>query len=185
MQILDYDPNWPIQFEQFHSLLWPAVHDLATSIEHVGSTSVPGLAAKPVIDLDIIIPAREVLPQITSRLNSLGYIHRGNLGIEDRESYSIPELKRTHRLYVCPASSLALKNHLTLRDHLRANPQDRDAYATIKQQLAIQFPNDIDSYIAGKTEFILGILAICGFPQSQLDDIRRANGLVTFAELKP
>ncbi len=175
VQVLAYDPRWPIQFEALHQLLWPAVHDLATSIEHVGSTSVPGLAAKPVIDLDIIITSREVLPQITSRLGALGYIHRGNLGIENRESYSIPEPNRTHRLYVCPASSLALKNHLTLRDHLRANPKDRDIYAAIKQQLARQFPNDIDKYIAGKTEFILKILSSNGFESRQLNIIRRAN----------
>lgn len=175
VQVLDYDPLWPIQFKQLHNLFWPALHDLATSIEHVGSTSVPGLAAKPVIDLDIIIPSRDLIPQITIRLGALGYSHRGNLGIEDRESYSIPEPKRTHRLYVCPASSLALRNHLTLRDHLRANPQARDAYAQLKQKLASQFPNDIDNYIAGKTEFILSILASQGIPKNQLDSIRQAN----------
>ncbi len=176
MQVLDYDALWPAQFEALYKLLWPAVQGLATGIEHVGSTSVPGLAAKPVIDLDIVIPSRELLPQITGRLASLGYIHRGNLGIEDRESYSIPEPKRTHRLYVCPVSSLALRNHLTLRDHLRANPQDRDAYAQLKHQLAGQFPNDIDSYIAGKTDFIVSILASNGFARIQLNGIRRANG---------
>ncbi len=175
VQVLDYDPRWPIQFDQLHSLLWPVVQDLATSIEHVGSTSVPGLAAKPVIDLDIIIPSKEVLPPITTRLASLGYVHRGNLGIEDRESYSIPELKRTHRLYVCPAASLALENHLTLRDHLRSNPRDRDAYSQLKKKLATQFPNDIDNYIAGKTDFILSILASKGIPKDQLDSIRKAN----------
>ena len=173
--VLDYDPLWPRKFNELHNMLWPAVRDLATSIEHVGSTSVPGLAAKPVIDLDIIIPSRELLPQITVRLDALGYIHRGNLGIEDREAYSIPEPKRTQRLYVCPASSLALRNHLTLRDHLRANPQDRDAYAEIKKLLAREFPNDIDSYIAGKTDFILSILSGKGFAADQLSDIRRAN----------
>lgn len=175
VQVLDYDPRWPIQFDQLHNLLWPAVSHLATSIEHVGSTAVPGLPAKPIIDVDIVIPTRDSLPAITAALASLGYQHRGNQGIPDRDAYRLDEPIRTQHLYVCPAGSLPLHNHLVLRDHLRANDADRDAYAQLKQALAIQFPTDIDSYIAGKTSFILDILARYQFTPDSLNEIRQAN----------
>ena len=175
VQVLDYDPRWPIQFDQLHKLLWPAVSHLATSIEHVGSTAVPGLPAKPILDVDIVIPTRDALPAITAALASLGYQHRGNQGIPDRDAYRLDEPIRTQHLYVCPVGSLPLHNHLVLRDHLRANDNDRDAYAQLKQKLATQFPNDIDSYIAGKTEFILSILASYGTPKNQLESIRQVN----------
>lgn len=175
VQVDPYNPEWPRQFEALHERIWPAVSQLATSIEHVGSTSVPGLAAKPIIDIDIVIPSREVLPQIIDSLATIGYEHRGDQGIPDREAFKIPELLRTHRLYVCHQGALPLKSHLTLRDHLRSNPQDRDAYAALKFALAQKFPNDIDSYIMGKTDFILDILARNQFPQQDLDQIRQAN----------
>lgn len=166
VQVHPYNEDWPRQFAALHQRLWPAVSHLATSIEHVGSTSVPGLPAKPVIDLDIVIPTRDCLPAITSALAALGYQHRGDQGIPDRDAYRLIEPVRTQHLYVCPAGSLPLHNHLTLRDHLRANPTDRNAYAQLKFDLAQKFPNDIDSYIAGKTDFILNILAQYPFPKN-------------------
>jgi GrpB-like predicted nucleotidyltransferase (UPF0157 family) len=159
VQVHPYNPDWPRHFEALQQRLWPAVSHLATAIEHVGSTAVPGLPAKPILDVDIVIPTRQHLSAITAALADLGYQYRGNQGIPDRDAYRLIEPVRTQHLYVCPADSLPLHNHLALRDHLRANPNDRDAYARLKFELAQKFPNDIDSYIAGKTDFILKILA--------------------------
>ncbi len=175
VQVHPYNPDWALQFQALHQRLWPAVSHLASSIEHVGSTAVPGLPAKPILDVDIVIPTRDSLPAITAALASLGYQHRGNQGIPDRDAYRLDEPIRTQHLYVCPAGSLPLHNHLVLRDHLRANDTDRDAYAQLKQALAMQFPTDIDSYIAGKTSFILDILARYQFTPASLNEIRQAN----------
>jgi GrpB-like predicted nucleotidyltransferase (UPF0157 family) len=172
VQVQPYDSNWPHQFEALRQRIWPAVSSFATSIEHVGSTSVPGLAAKPVIDIDIIIPVLTSLPQTIAALATLGYSYHGDQGIPGREAFKLNETPRTHHLYVCPQGSLPLSNHLTLRDHLRANPEDRAAYSRLKFDLARQHPHDIDSYIRGKTDFILDILARHGFPSATLDSIR-------------
>lgn len=175
IRLQSYDPQWPSQFAVLHARLWPAVAHIATAIEHVGSTSVPGLAAKPVLDIDIIIPNAEALPATIDALATLGYQHRGDLGITGRAAFRLPEPTRTHHLYVCPTDSIALRNHLALRDHLRRDPNARDAYSQLKLNLATRYPNDMDAYIAGKTDFILNILAQNGIAADSLDAIRREN----------
>ena len=87
VQVVDYDPNWPRTFEQLKQRVWPEVCDLAIGIEHVGSISVPGITAKPVIDIDIVVAARSSVPLIILRLAELGYQHRGDLSISGRESF--------------------------------------------------------------------------------------------------
>jgi GrpB-like predicted nucleotidyltransferase (UPF0157 family) len=175
VRVVDYDPSWPDQFASIKDRVWPAVSDFALRIEHVGSTSVAGLAAKPVIDLDIVIPSRAELPLAISRLAELGYEHLGELGIEDRDAFRARADEPAHNLYVCPAESVGLRNHLALRNHLRSHPADASAYAALKKRLALQFPQDVDSYGEAKTGFILVILAQYGFSSDRLDDICRAN----------
>jgi GrpB-like predicted nucleotidyltransferase (UPF0157 family) len=85
VEVFEYDPDWPQIFRRLKEEIWPSVRDVATSIEHVGSTSIPGMAAKPVIDVDIVIASRQELSSIVVRLEKLGYKHCGNLGIEDRK----------------------------------------------------------------------------------------------------
>ena len=173
--VVDPDPEWPNQFRRLRDKVWPAVSDFALAIEHVGSTSAPGLAAKPVIDLDIVIPSRNEMSIAVAQLGRIGYVHLGDLGIEDREAFRTPEVLPVHHLYVCPRDSVALINHLALRDHLRAHPADVAAYAALKKRLAEQFRGDIDGYVEDKTGFILAILAQYGFTADRLDSIRRAN----------
>lgn len=175
MGIAEHDPEWPEGFRALRDRIWPLVSDVAISMEHVGSTSVPGLAAKPIIDLDIVIPSRKELPLIVARLARLGYVHRGNLGIDDRDAFAVPEGQLEHNLYVCPRDSTALRDHIVLRDHLRANPSDAAQYADLKRQLAARFSHDIGGYVEGKTAFILSTLARCGFSTEQLALIRNAN----------
>jgi len=175
--VTDYDPQWPVYFEQIRAYLWPAIQDLATAVEHVGSTSVPGLAAKPIIDLDIIIPSADLLPQIVQRLEPLGYEHQGDLGIAGRDAFRQKTELPPHHLYVCPAGSVGLQNHLTVRDYLRANPAARDAYGELKKQLAVAFPTDIDRYVDGKTDLILTMLQHGSLSTAQLGAIQTANRL--------
>lgn len=175
--VTDYDPQWPVYFEQIRAYLWPAIQDLATGVEHVGSTSVPGLAAKPIIDLDIIIPTADLLSPIVQRLEPLGYTHLGNLGIAGRDAFRQLNDLPPHHLYVCPADSIGLQNHLTVRDSLRADPAAREAYGELKKRLAVAFPTDIDRYVDGKTDLIVTILQQGRFSADQLAAIQAANRL--------
>ena len=155
--VVDYDPAWPRLFEEIRAHVWPALADVATRIEHVGSTSVPGLAAKPVIDIDIVVPPGRVSEGIV-RLEKVGYEHEGDLGVAGREAFRAPSGSPRHHLYLCSEGSPALTNHLTFRDHLRTTPADAQACGDLKRRLAVAFADDRDGYGRGKTEFILRVL---------------------------
>lgn len=172
--VLDYDPAWPETFERLRARVWPAVSDVASRIEHVGSTAVPGLAAKPVIDIDIVAPPGHI-PHAIARLEGLGYAHRGDLGIPAREAFRTPPGLPEHHLYLCPEGSAALANHLALRDHLRSSPADARAYGDLKRRLAAEFADDMDAYVRGKTSFILAVLRKSGFAREVLEDISRQH----------
>lgn len=174
--VQDYDPAWPGRFEQLRSHIWPTISDIATTIEHVGSTSVAGLAAKPIIDMTIVIHAAPQMPQLIDRLATIGYPHRGDQGVPGREAFARPDGTPAHNLYACVhGNNLGLRNHLAIRDHLRCQPAAARSYGELKKDLARQFPNDIDAYVDGKTEFILKILAEAGFTQEELLTIRTLN----------
>jgi GrpB-like predicted nucleotidyltransferase (UPF0157 family) len=136
------------------------------------STSVPGLAAKPILDVDVVIESARALPGAIAKLATVGYEHQGDLGIPGREAFRNPsrDVPRDgsgrewpeHHLYVCAEDSRELARHVALRDHLRAHPAAAREYGDLKRSLARQHPTDIDSYIRGKTAFIEAILARCG-----------------------
>jgi GrpB-like predicted nucleotidyltransferase (UPF0157 family) len=175
IEVVDYDPRWPETFERLHSRIWAALKDVALSVEHVGSTSVPGLPAKPIIDISIVVPDRSYVQTAISRLASLGYVHRGDLGIEGREAFANPDGLPAHNLYLCPRDTVALANHLAIRNYLRSHPEAATEYGELKRRLAERFPHDIDGYIDGKTTLLLTMLRASGFSSEQLREIERAN----------
>jgi GrpB-like predicted nucleotidyltransferase (UPF0157 family) len=172
--VVDYDPDWPRLFESLRSSLVPVLAEIAISIEHVGSTAVPGLAAKPVIDIDVIVAERDV-PEAVARLKTLGYDHLGDQGIPQRQAFRRPAGSPVHHLYVCPSTSMALANHLAVRDHLRKNPTDAVAYGNLKRQLAVKFAHDVDGYVEAKTAFLTAILRQNGFAADLVRQIEQAN----------
>jgi GrpB-like predicted nucleotidyltransferase (UPF0157 family) len=174
IRVLDYDPQWATDFAAIRNSVWPALAHVAASVEHVGSTSVPGLAAKPIIDMDVVVPDGSVAAGINA-LVSIGYEHRGNLGIPEREAFRAPTGLPAHHLYLCPSSSAALANHLAIRDYLRAHPASVREYSALKKRLASEFADDIDGYIDGKTSFLIAILRRSGFPEQLVADIERMN----------
>src|SRR4029453_15488828 len=133
LHVVDYDSDWPRIFLQLKDWLWPFICDVAIAIEHVGSTSVRGMAGKPVLGGDIVIRSRTDIPAILPRLGRLGYQHRGDLGIKDREAFMAPENPPAHHLYVCAQNSLALRNHIAVRNHLRTHRSDAVAYSALKK----------------------------------------------------
>jgi GrpB-like predicted nucleotidyltransferase (UPF0157 family) len=129
------------------------------AIEHVGSTAVPGLAAKPIIDLDVVIADRSDLPMVIERLRPLGYLHEGDLGVPGREAFTTPVGAPAHHLYVCAIGTPALGRHLALRDVLRADPSTAHAYGDLKRTLAARLGDDRAGYTEAKSIFIEQVLA--------------------------
>jgi GrpB-like predicted nucleotidyltransferase (UPF0157 family) len=171
----NYNSRWVEDFNSIRVLVWPQIHDVAIAIEHVGSTSVPRLSAKPIIDVDVVVASADKIPAVIERLEKIGYEHQGNLGIEGREAFKAPPGSIRQNFYVCVEGALALRNHLILRNHLRSNAESRRAYGELKQKLANEFANDIESYVEAKTELILIILSQYGISTSELTLIRNAN----------
>jgi GrpB-like predicted nucleotidyltransferase (UPF0157 family) len=171
IQVVEYDPTWPRQFELLrreYADAKAAARVPVVAIEHVGSTSVPGLAAKPVIDCDIVVAEQDV-PAASEALVRLGFTPLGDLGIPERWAFKEPgRLPRTNT-YVVVSGCLSLRNHLAVRDTLRTNPALRDAYAAVKRRVGAG-TTDIDEYGRGKTAVIQQILAA-----ASLTDAERAS----------
>jgi GrpB-like predicted nucleotidyltransferase (UPF0157 family) len=152
--VLDYDPNWPGLFHSLRKRIADALGDLAAAIEHIGSTAVPDLAAKPIIDIDVLLASETMLPAAIERLASLGHIHRGNLGIPEREAFFTAANDPPHHLYVCPPCSAEFRRHIAFRDYLRAHPKDAKNYGDLKMALAERFREDRSAYNTAKGEFV-------------------------------
>ena len=162
--VVPYDKAWKTAFEEIKEELEQATGDLIVGIEHVGSTSVEGLSAKPCIDIDVIIKDYTMFDVIVSRLGAIGYTHEGNLGIKDREAFKYsnkPHLQK-HHLYVCPQQSEELNRHITFRNFLRNNPEAAKKYGSTKEIAAQLFPDDIKKYIGYKSPCIEELYEMCG-----------------------
>lgn len=158
-----WKPRWKYEYEKIVASLGKDIIYNSIKIEHVGSTSVEGLSAKPVIDFDIVIE-KDKFAIIKELLNKKGYEYEGDLGIEGREafSYSGKEELMTHHLYVCPKDSKELFKHITFRDFLKNNPALASEYSKVKEQAAVLYPDDIDKYMEFKSEIIEKIYKRCG-----------------------
>jgi len=166
--VVGYDTAWPGRFErlrQEYAAALSAADVPALAIEHVGSTSVPGLAAKPVIDVDIVV-AREHMADAARTLTGLGFTALGDLGIPLRWAFKEPQRLAATNTYVIAAGSLSLRNHLAVRDVLRADPILRERYTAAKRQAAA-VAADIDEYGRLKSAVIQQILAAAGLTEDE------------------
>jgi GrpB-like predicted nucleotidyltransferase (UPF0157 family) len=152
--VLDYDASWPELFASLRKRIADALGDMAAAIEHVGSTAVPDLASKPIVDIDVLLSSKAILPVVIERLATLGYIHQGNLGIPEREAFLSPINDSPHHLYVCLPCSAEFRRHMAFRDYLRAHPKDAKIYGDLKIALAEQFREDRSAYTTAKGEFV-------------------------------
>ena len=162
--VFPYDEQWKQDFLKIKDELTSALGQLAKEIEHVGSTSVEGLSAKPIIDIDVVIKDYTVFDEVVSALGTIGYRHEGDLGIAGREAfkYDGKDHLRKHHLYVCPEDSPELKRHIAFRDYLRTHPDAVREYSRIKEEGAKLYPYDIERYIEHKSPFIEKIYAKIG-----------------------
>lgn len=175
IEVVPYDAQWPEQFDAVAGELRDALSAVPSArIEHVGSTSVPGLAAKPILDIDVIVAEGDVGLAVAA-LGRVGYEHRGDLGVTGREAFHPPDSSPRRNVYVCTTDTLHVRNHLAVREVLGSQPALRDAYAAVKQQLAHDPTMDIDTYIARKTAVLHDVLAESDLTEAERAEIARLN----------
>ncbi|NEA36415.1 GrpB family protein [Streptomyces sp. SID13031] len=159
-EVVPYDDRWPAWFDELRASLDRLLAGLPAEIEHVGSTAVPGLAAKPIIDVDVVVPTAEQVPTAVAALAAGGYEHEGDLGIAGREAFRMPvDAVRYHHLYVVVAGNKAHRDHLVLRDRLRTDPEALARYAELKRELAPLLRVDRSAYVDGKGALIEELLS--------------------------
>jgi GrpB-like predicted nucleotidyltransferase (UPF0157 family)/chloramphenicol 3-O-phosphotransferase len=157
--VCDYDEAWPKLFREIAEPIQNTLTDIVVAVEHVGSTAVPGLAAKPVIDVDVVVHSAEEVPVAIERLRGLGYLYQGDQGIAGREAFLRPPRSSVHHLYVVVDGSKPLVDHVQFRDYLRNNPQAAREYGELKRRLADEYRNDGEGYTDAKDNFISKALA--------------------------
>jgi GrpB-like predicted nucleotidyltransferase (UPF0157 family) len=150
-----YNPEWPKWFEEIKAFSGGKIAKACLRVEHVGSTSIPGMTAKPIIDLIIVIKP-ESWEEMKSLLEELGFCYRGNQGIPEREVFRLKDetILPTHHLYVCPKHSFELKKETAFRDYMKKHKADRERLGVLKWSLAEKFNNDRQAYMDGKDAMV-------------------------------
>jgi GrpB-like predicted nucleotidyltransferase (UPF0157 family) len=152
VQVVPYDSNWPKLYEKEIVRLKEVLGKEIVAMHHIGSTSIPGCYAKPIID--ILIEVRDIsrIDGYNDEMIGLGYEPRGELGLPGRRYFSREEPKdvRTHHVHSYQSNNIELTRHLAFRDYMRTHPEDMKTYSELKMVLARRFPKDIDGYINGK-----------------------------------
>jgi GrpB-like predicted nucleotidyltransferase (UPF0157 family) len=170
----DYNIRWKEDYRELRDLYLEFIGHLSgVDIEHVGSTSVQGLAAKPIIDIDVIVDSDKI-DLVISKFEAHGFINFGEMGITGRWGLKNPKIGIQNNTYVVERNSPAVINHLILKQALTQNVELRDAYAELKRALAAQ-ATDIDAYTKGKTDFIIRILRTNGVSEQIVNTVRSQN----------
>lgn len=173
MILSEYDPKWPEQYLIISNIIQKKLTGIVFRIEHVGSTSVPGMYAKPKIDIDIVIPIGTSFEIVKRKLSELGYFHRGDLGITGREAFGRngePELYNEtldtikHNLYACYEDNVELENHLLFRDYIRTHRDAFETYEKLKLEIANRVDQDYRKYVDTKEKeaksYVYGVIEL-------------------------
>jgi GrpB-like predicted nucleotidyltransferase (UPF0157 family) len=156
VRIVDYDPGWPAEARRELARVAAALGDLAVRLDHVGSTAVPGLAAKPIVDLQVSVAALEPQRAYVEPLEALGYLFVAYATAPEYHFFGKPpERPRTHHLHICLAGSFEELRHLAVRDLLRADPGEAARYEAVKRESARLHPEDRHAYMDGKEAFVV------------------------------
>jgi GrpB-like predicted nucleotidyltransferase (UPF0157 family)/GNAT superfamily N-acetyltransferase len=158
IEVVPYDAAWPQMFEGEAARIKQALGDNCLEVHHIGSTAVPGLRAKPIIDMIPVVHDIMKVDQAIASMEALGYEAQGEFGILFRRYFQKGSGKRTHNVHIFEIDSSEVEKHLICRDWMRSHEEDREKYAQLKQQLALQFPHDTMAYSLGKNDFIKDIL---------------------------
>ena len=173
--VQSYDPAWPSHFLQVKAFAQSGLVGVDHTIEHVGSTAIPGMVAKPTIDLDVVVPPGG-FPKTKAGLEAIGYIHQGDLGIPGRHAFDLADAEArsrlpAHHLYVCEDGAYELRKHLAFRDFLRQHPEWRERLSQLKRELCVKHNNDRQAYIDGKARMVEEITGLAvSLPDKPADE---------------
>lgn len=152
--VTDYNPQWPDIFEVEANRLREVFGEELIAVHHIGSTSVPGLKAKPIIDIMPVVRDIKVVDEFNDKMMRLAYEPMGEYGIPGRRYFRKGEEVRTHQIHIFQINSRDIERHLAFRDFLRQHAYEARKYGELKVKLADRFPNDIEAYMDGKDDFI-------------------------------
>jgi len=161
VRLVDYDPQWPILYQEEKASILSLIGDFVVDIQHIGSTAVPGLGAKPIIDIMVAIRRLALIEECFQPLQTIGYEYRGEYGIPGRYFFRKPPGDpgaRTHHLHMVERESDFWERHILFRDSLRAHPEEAQQYYQLKRELAAKFASDRDAYTEMKTSFIESVV---------------------------
>jgi len=154
IEVIEYDPIWPRLFEEERSLLIQTLGEVAIGIHHIGSTAVPGLAAKPIIDILIEVTDVVALDALNQNIEAIGYEPRGESGIPRRRYFKKGGDNRTHHVHAFTQGDLNVTRLIAVRDYLRVHPDVAQEYGEQKKDVAARCDNDIDRYCDGKDAYM-------------------------------
>lgn len=154
MRVVDYDPTWSKLFHIEKKHLEEIMTDNVLAVHHIGSTAIPGIKAKPVIDILIEVHSLQKVDEMEIKLSNLGYVGKGENGIPDRRFFQKGGDNRTHHVHCYKKGNPEVKRHILFRDYLRTHLNRALEYSRLKEELSIKFFQDPHGYVEGKNEFV-------------------------------
>lgn len=158
IEIVEYDPAWPTMFARLGAALRRALGDAAVRIDHIGSTSVPGVAAKPVIDIQISVLSLELVDSYLGPLTGMGFVYRADNPERTKRYFREPPGDRRTHVHVRQVGSFSQQFPLLFRDYLRCHTADAAEYAAVKRRFAAEFRDDRPGYVQAKDDFVWEII---------------------------
>ncbi|WP_106497331.1 GrpB family protein [Lentibacillus sp. Marseille-P4043] len=155
--VTDHNEKWPLMFAEEAAKLRGIFGSEITSIHHIGSTSVKGLKAKPIIDMMPLVKNIESVDSFNDAMKKIGYEAKGENGIPGRRYFQKGGDTRTHHVHIFESGNHEGERHIAFRDYLRAHSDTAEKYGNLKESLAKRFPNDVEAYIKGKEQLVLEI----------------------------
>ncbi len=159
IEVVEYRAEWPHVFEREAAAILAACRPYITEVHHIGSTSVPGLAAKPILDVLPVAAGPAEALEAVPRMKALGYRYRGENGIAGRFYFDrVVDGRTVMHVHMFPAGHLEVRRHLLFRDHLRDHPAVAREYQRLKRELAVRYRDDRRTYTDSKAAFITGVI---------------------------
>ena len=156
IQVVAHDPAWRSEFEAEEKRIARALGDIVVRLHHIGSTAIPGIFAKPIIDILLEVENIVRLDEESSAMEQLGYEATGEFGIPGRRYFRKDNASsiRTHQVRAFQTGSPEIARHLAFRDYMIAHPMEAQTYGALKQRLALEHPDDMEAYMDGKDAYI-------------------------------
>ena len=157
IELLPHDPEWSAVYEEAKAILSPVLGEYALDIQHVGSTAIPGISAKPVVDIAVAIEHYPLPDEVLDAVKALGYTYWGEYGIPHRHLFFRRDLPVGHNVHINELANGEFQKHVLFRDYMRAHPDDAREYENLKRELAARY-DEVGTYAENKSEYVQGIL---------------------------